>query len=71
MTDIRELVQRAKQTALLLNEHEAAEYLRCSVGLLRKWRLYRKVEPKVIHLGRSVRYHVEDLERFVRAGGTR
>ena len=51
----------------LLNEHEAAEYLRCSVALLRKWRTAGNTGPAFVKIGSLVRYAVEDLEVFVAA----
>ena len=47
----------------LLNEQEAAKYLACSVGLLRKWRLFGG-GPKYSKLGRLVRYRDDDLIAF-------
>jgi hypothetical protein len=55
----------------LLNEREAAEYLQCSVALVRKWRLF-KMGPAIVRLGRLVRYALNDLDAYVaaqRSGG--
>ena len=57
----------------LLNEQEAAKYLGCSKGLLRKWRLFGH-GPAFCKLGRLVRYSEADLATFVaanRVGGSR
>jgi hypothetical protein len=47
----------------LLNEKQASEVLGCSVGLLRKWRLFGG-GPAYIHIGRLVRYKEKDLLEF-------
>jgi len=50
-----------------LDTETAAAYLSCKPGTLRTWRS-RGEGPRyhVIH-GRSVRYHIDDLNAFVRA----
>jgi excisionase family DNA binding protein len=48
----------------LLNEKEAAEYLNVSVGLLRRWRLFRQ-GPNYVKLGRLVRYERSALEAYI------
>ena len=56
----------------LLNEHEAATFLRVSVQLLRKWR-GSGIGPQYIKLSKCVRYELCELERFVaskRSNGT-
>jgi helix-turn-helix protein len=50
----------------LLNEKEAAQCLGCSVGLLRKWRLFGQ-GPDVIRVGRLRRYKKDDLLAFIEA----
>jgi excisionase family DNA binding protein len=50
----------------MFSEKEAAHYLKCSVGLLRKWRRYGR-GPAIVRLGRLVRYRQEDLVAFVEA----
>ena len=52
-------------TDKLLNEFEAAEYLRLSVATLRTWRSTRSQNLRFIKLGSSVRYRISDLETFV------
>jgi hypothetical protein len=47
----------------LVNEREAAEVLGCSVGLLRKWRLFRE-GPTYCKLGKLVRYQQQELMEF-------
>lgn len=49
-----------------LNTETAAAYLACTPGTLRSWRA-RGEGPRyhVIH-GKSVRYHIDDLNAFVR-----
>jgi len=56
----------------LLNEHEAAKFLRVSVQLLRKWR-GNGTGPQHIKLAKCVRYEVADLARYIasnRSSGT-
>jgi hypothetical protein len=48
------------------NEKDAAQMLGCSVGLLRKWRLFEE-GPAFYKIGRLVRYRQEDLEAFMAA----
>ena len=54
----------------LLNEKEAAKYLGCSVGLMRKWRLFGQ-GPRVRKIGRLVRYTQADLTEFVEASAVK
>jgi hypothetical protein len=54
----------------MLNEKDAAKYLGCSVGLLRKWRLLGE-GPAFCKLGRLVRYSEADLTAFVQANRVR
>ena len=51
---------------MLLDEKSAAQYLGCSVGMMRKWRLFGN-GPVFCKLGRLVRYRAEDLIAFVDA----
>ena len=51
-------------TQNLLNEHQAARFLNLSVTTLRNWRHLRRGVP-YIRVGRSVRYCIEDLERYI------
>jgi len=48
----------------MFDERAAAEYLGCSVGMMRKWRLFGQ-GPSYCKLGRLVRYRREDLDAFV------
>ena len=50
----------------LLNEQQAAEYLNCSVALLRKWRVFGG-GPPYSKIGRLVRYREADLATYVNA----
>lgn len=50
----------------LMDERQAASFLGCSVGLMRKWRLFGH-GPVFCRLGRLVRYRHEDLAAFVEA----
>ncbi len=47
-----------------LDESEAASILDCSVGLMRKWRLFQQ-GPRYYKAGRLVRYRLEDLRAFI------
>lgn len=51
----------------LLNEKEAAKILGVSVPTLRRWRLMNNTGPtyRKLNANGSVRYAVEDLQRFV------
>ena len=49
----------------LVHEKAAAEYLDISPGTLRVWRCTGRVALPYIKVGRSVRYRVRDLERFI------
>jgi hypothetical protein len=58
---------------MMFTEKDAAEYLKCSTGWLRKMRLYGG-GPPYVKIGRMVRYRQEDLAEFVvanRVGGDR
>ena len=48
----------------LLSEREAAQYLHCSVGFLRRGRLFR-TGPAYVKIGALVRYRQDDLERYI------
>ena len=48
----------------LLNEAEAARFLRVSIRTLQAWRT-RKVGPEHVRLGRLVRYRFEALLEFI------
>jgi len=48
------------------DEHAAAEYLGLSVNTLRDWRTHR-TGPVFARFGRSVRYPLDELERFAEA----
>jgi hypothetical protein len=48
----------------MYNEREAAEYLGCSVGMMRKWRLFGQ-GPTFCKLGRLVRYSQADLDALI------
>jgi len=49
-----------------VNDKQAASLIGCSTGLLRKWRAQGK-GPRVIRIGRLVRYRISDLEAFLDA----
>ncbi len=52
-------------TGSLMNEKEAAERLTVSVAWLRKQRLFSR--PPAYHkLGGTVRYHVDDLDAYLK-----
>jgi len=48
----------------LMSDIEAAPYLGCRPGTLRKWRSAGG-GPKYIKIGALCRYRLEDLERFI------
>ena len=54
----------------LLDEREAAAYLKISLSTLRRYRYKiggRTDGPQIIKIGRAVRYARSDLDRFARA----
>jgi excisionase family DNA binding protein len=54
----------------LLTVEQAAEYLTLNVNTLNAWRSQGK-GPAYIHVGRSVRYSREDLDKYLNAGTVR
>jgi excisionase family DNA binding protein len=54
------------ETGSLLKVGEFASRLNVTVACVRRWVLLRRV--KVVHIGRSVRIPVAELERIVTAG---
>lgn len=50
--------------AQLLNTTQAAKYLGISPGTLNNWR-YRGEGPSPTKLGRYVRYHIRELEKYI------
>jgi len=50
----------------LLDVHEAAEALHCSVFTIRAWAWQRKL--KTVRLGRKVLFRREDIENFINKG---
>lgn len=55
-------------TTLLLRTSEVAARLSLSSGTVENWR-YLGVGPKFVRLGRTVRYSVDELERWIREEG--
>ena len=51
---------------ILLDERQAAKVLSFSVHTLRSWRS-RGVGPPTRRIGRSIRYHVDDLNHWIAA----
>jgi predicted DNA-binding transcriptional regulator AlpA len=49
---------------VLVDEHAAAQMLSIPVGTLRNMRS-RGDGPKIVKFGRSVRYHIKELEKFI------
>jgi hypothetical protein len=50
----------------MFTEKEASQYLKCSIGLLRKWRQLGE-GPAYAKMGRLIRYAEGDLAAFVAA----
>jgi len=50
-----------------LNYADAAEY--CRVARVTLWRALKRGELRAGGVGRAVRFHVDDLDRFMRCGG--
>lgn len=53
-----------KAQGKLLTEHEAAELLGLAVATLRTRRYWRR-PPQFVRLGRTVRYRLIDLEKYI------
>lgn len=51
---------------ILFDERWLAKRLGCSVSLIRKLR-YSGDGPKVTHVGRLVRYHINDIRKYERS----
>ncbi len=50
----------------LLKTKDAAAYLGLEPGTLENWR-YKSQGPPVIHLGKNVRYDIQDLDAWIEA----
>lgn len=50
-----------------LDSHQVAKYLGVSIDTVRAWR-YRGVGPVGHRVGRHVRYHRDEIDRWVREG---
>jgi excisionase family DNA binding protein len=48
----------------MMNEQQVADYLNTSVGVMRKWRLFRK-GPRFAKIGRAVRYRRQDVDAWL------
>jgi len=53
-----------KSEVEMMNEQQVADHLNMSVGVLRKWRLFRN-GPKFLKIGRAVRYRRRDVEAWL------
>ena len=49
----------------LLTRQQAAEYLNVKPQTLAKWAMTKRYNLPVVRLGKSVRYRLEDLDRFI------
>lgn len=67
---IRKIVREemAKPVSPWLDTEQAAAYLGSTAGTLKNWRAGGQGPAYHIVSERLVRYHVEDLDRFVRSG---
>jgi excisionase family DNA binding protein len=52
---------------VLLSREEVAAYLRCSLPTLELW-ARNGDGPKVVRVGRAIRYRLSDVRSFVEAG---
>lgn len=59
------LLERQPMSKTLLSRSEAAEYLGVSKATLAVWKCVNRYQLPVIKVGRSVKYHIADLEAFV------
>ncbi|MCJ7544219.1 MAG: helix-turn-helix domain-containing protein [Phycisphaerae bacterium] len=55
------------ETKKLLSRREAAEYLGLKPQTLATWRVTGRYNLPVVKVGRSVRYRVADLEKWIAA----
>jgi hypothetical protein len=55
----------APRPSPLVDEKQAAEILGITAGTLSVWRCVRRYPLPYTKIGRSVRYSIEDLERFI------
>lgn len=58
-------MQAAHPQSVLLNEDETAEFLRVKRQTLAAWRCTDRYQLPFIKVGRSVRYRLGDLEKFL------
>ena len=71
--DLEQVVERAVRRALdasiqspWMDSEQAAEYLSCSAGTLKTWRSRGEGPAYHIIQDKLIRYHVNDLDAFVR-----
>jgi uncharacterized protein YjiS (DUF1127 family) len=64
LTGAAEASEEAQAVAEVLDEHEAAAFLRLSVHTLRSWRLRRR-GPVYVRQGGRIAYLVEDLRAWL------
>lgn len=57
-------MENMENTLSLFDERQAAKVIACSVGLLRRWRLFGE-GPAYCKIGRLVRYRQDDLVAFL------
>jgi excisionase family DNA binding protein len=77
--DLAEIVEGAVRRALgectkaspWKDSEQAAEYLSCSPGTLKTWRSRGEGPAYHVVQGKLVRYHVTDLDAFVRGEAAR
>jgi predicted DNA-binding transcriptional regulator AlpA len=55
----------ATLTSALIDEIQAAELLGIKRGTLSVWRCTRRYPLPYVKVGRSVKYRIEDIERFL------
>lgn len=48
----------------MMNERQVADHLNMSVGVVRKWRLFRK-GPRFVKIGRAIRYRHQDVAEWL------
>lgn len=58
-------ISLASRPSPLVDEKAAAAILGVSPGTLSVWRCVRRYPLPFVKIGKSVRYKVEDLERFI------
>ena len=61
---VNNMTNEALNIPQLLKEHDVARITGLSVATVRRWRLFKQ-GPKYVKVGAAVRYHPEDVRRWL------